>query len=355
MTARRAAPSVTRRTTRHVLAALTVTALLLVASACGNGNQAGSGDTLNWYTSMPQDGADALAQAFTKSSGIKVNVQRIGTTELWQRFLTESSAHRYTADVLSVASWTIVQDAEKQHLIKKFLPDPVDVGGAYTSTEGAVLQDGYAFSSRLLIEAIAYNSKLVPAADVPTTWKDLTKPYWKNRIAMLDPRQDTGGYAAYHQMLQVPAIGWDFFDSLKNQGKTFLSGDSGEILNRVVSGQSQVAILQDVLAWEQIAKGAPVKVVYPPEGVGGTLDYNTLPAKAPHEANAVKFLKYLSSAAANDALVKSIYVYSPRSGAVVEPAGRPKIDQLNLLPFRPAAEAKDFDTFNTRFDSSIGR
>lgn len=346
----------TRR--RSLVSAVGLCTVLALASCGGsgtNGSSAGGDENVvNWYTSMPADGAHGLAAAFTQSSGIKVNVQRIGTTELWQRFLTEANAHKYTADVLSIASWSIVQDAKAQNLIQKFIPDKVDVGDAYSSTKGAVLSDGYAFSSRLLIEAMAYNTKLVPKANIPTTWQDLNKPYWKGKIAMLDPKLDTGGYAAYRQMSRTD-IGWDFFDGLKDQGPIFLSGDSGEILNRVVSGQSQVAVLQDVLAWAQKAKGAPVAVVYPPAGVGGTLDYNTLPAKAPHQANAVKFLTYLSSSDANDALVKSIFVYSPRAGAVVEPSDRPKLDELHILPFDPQAEQEDFTSFNTRFDKAIGR
>lgn len=347
-------------THRRSLVSAAGACVVLALAACGgsgSGESGGGGgeNVVNWYTSMPADGAQALAAAFTESSGVKVNVQRIGSTELWQRFLTEANARKYTADVLSIASWSIVQDAKAKRLIQPFIPGKVDLGDAYTSTEGAVLPGGYAFSSRLLIETIAYNTKLVPKGNVPTTWQDLEKPYWKGKIAMLDPKLDTGGYAAYRQMTRDPAIGWDFFEGLKKQGPIFLSGDSGEILNRVVSGQSQVAVMQDVLAWEQKAKDAPVAVLYPSAGVGGTLDYNTLPTKAPHQANAVKFLKYLSSAEANDALVKSIFVYSPRSGAVVEPGDRPKLDELHILPFDPKAEQQDFQSFNTHFDKAIGR
>ena len=344
---------------RRPAACLALCAILSVA-ACGaneaNGSQGeGGSDSVNWYTSMPADGAQGLAKAFTEKTGIKVNVQRIGSTELWQRFLTESNANKHIADVLSIASWSIVQDAKKQHLIQPFIPKLVDVGDAYSSIPVSVLPEGYACSSRLLVETIAYNTKLVPKSQVPTTWKDLLKPYWKGKIAMLDPKLDTGGYAAYHQMSKVPSIGWDFFNGLKAQEPIFLSGDSGALINQVISGKSQVAILQDVLAWEQDPKGAPVSVVYPDAGVGGTLDYNTLPSKPPHKQNALKLLKFLSSPAANDALVKSIFVYSPRKGAVVEPSERPKLAELHLLKFDPEAELADFKAFNSRFNTAIGR
>lgn len=340
------------------IAVAVCTALVLAAcntNASNSGSQGKGSNIVNWYVSMPVEGANALAAAFTKSSGIKVNVQRIGSTELWQRFLTESNAHKYTADVLSIAGWNIVQDAKRQHLIQKIVPNKVNIGPGYTKVPGAVLPDGYAFSSRVVDDAIAYNTKLVPKSQAPKTWMDLAKPYWKGKIAMLDPKLDAPGYAADHQMAKDSAIGWKFFDSLKKQRPIFLSGDSGEILNRVVSGQSQVAVAQDVEALAQRAKGAPIALVYPPEGVGGSLDYNTLPSKAPHQANAVKLLKFLASAQGANALVKAMFVYSPRTGAIVEPSDRPKLDELHLLPFDPAGEQKDFKSFNARFNKAIGR
>ncbi|MGH3756757.1 ABC transporter substrate-binding protein [Actinophytocola sp.] len=333
------------------VAALSVA--VLVAS-CGSSATGGDSDdeAINWYVSIPVAGAQPVADAFTKETGIPVTVQRLGTFELWQRFQTENAAGRNVADVLSIASWDLLQQAKQDKLIAPFIPDPVELGDEYGSTY--VDPDGYAFVTRVLVISISYNTKLVPEDKVPNEWDDLLDPYWRGKVAALDPREDAAGYDAYWQMANDPAIDMGFFERLRDQ-QPVLSGDSGAILNGLVSGEYHAAITFDHTTWEQVSKGAPLAVTYPTSGLGNSLDYNTLVAKAPHPDAAKRFLRYLSGSDAANTLSEALFVYSPRPDVTPLPEERPRLTDVNLLQRDPEAQAKDFDSFNDTFDSAMGR
>jgi iron(III) transport system substrate-binding protein len=48
-------------------------------------------------------------------------------------------------------------------------------------------KDGYYFTLRATVNVIAYNTKLVSAAEAPGTWKDLLDPKWKGKLVTAHP------------------------------------------------------------------------------------------------------------------------------------------------------------------------
>jgi iron(III) transport system substrate-binding protein len=333
----------------------TVLSIALAASACGNESAAGDSGSksITWYTSMPPSAAEAVANAYKDKTGIKVNLQAQGTTELWQRVLAERNADKDVADVLSISAWGTLQEAKKQGLLEKIVPGVVPNDPA--RGEQFVDPEGYSFSTRAVVIALAYNTKAVPDDKVPTDWSDLLDPYWKGKIEVIDPTLDSSGYAAIRQMTLAPDIGWDFFKQLAAQGPVYLTDDSGNLANRLASGESQAMIGQDVQALTLREDGAPIQVVYPPSGVGGSLDFNTLPVHAPNPEGAKEFLKYLASKEAGDVLAKAANAYSARSDAAVFPEDKPSLSDLNLLPKDPEGEAADHDAFGDKFNDVFGR
>src|SRR5690606_18488746 len=107
-------------------------------------------------------------------------------------------------------------------------------------------------------------------------------------------------------------------------------------------------VLLDYRPWEFMEKGAPVKVVYPAEGIGWGSDYTHLVTKAPHPNAAKLFMHFLASKEAAELVAKNLRTYVAVPGIETYPKGydRPSLSELNLLPSDPATEAAESDAFN---------
>ena len=92
-------------------------------------------------------------------------------------------------------------------LLMKYTPAGVDGFPA-----GFKDKDGYYYGLRATVNVIAYNTKAVPAAEAPKTWKDLLDPKWKGKLVTAHPGYS--GVIATHVLALVHLHGWDYFKQL---------------------------------------------------------------------------------------------------------------------------------------------
>src|SRR5262245_64533427 len=71
---------------------------------------------------------------------------------------------------------------KNKQLLARYTPAGVD-----RFAPGFKDRDGYYYGLRATVNVIAYNSKLVSAAEAPTTWKDLLDPRWKGKLVTAHP------------------------------------------------------------------------------------------------------------------------------------------------------------------------
>jgi len=306
---------------------------------------------VTWYVSIPAVGSQAVADAFMKKyPEIKVDVQRLGGFGLWERLSSEFSAGVHNADVYSQADYGVRLDAAKRGIIAKYNPP-----SAAKYPANLVDPEGYGFSTRIVATAIAYNTDLVAPEDAPKSWSDLLDPKWADKkIGTGDPRASGFSSAAYQQMAAAPDIGKPFFEKLAAQ-KPVLFEDSGQQINALVIGEYPIVVLLDYRPWEFMEKGAPVKVVYPADGVGWGSDYTHLVAKAPHPNAAKLLMDFYASAEAAELVAKNLrtYVAVPGIPAYPEGYGRPSLAELKMLPSNPPQEAANSDAFNEWWASTF--
>jgi iron(III) transport system substrate-binding protein len=112
-------------------------------------------------------------------------------------------------------------------------------------------------------------------------------------------------------------------------------------------------IILEYRGWEFVAKGAPVAVSYPTEGMGWGTDYTHLMAKAPHPNAAKLFMDFYASQEGTDALAQALGFYTARPDVPVYPEGlgRPPLSDLKLLPADPDAQTADAPRFATWYGS----
>ncbi len=204
-------------------------------------------------STLGPDGAQAIVSAFNKKYGLNIKVN----------FTPSGNMTRDTAKVIGLSAsgqppeWDImlVTDAHHGSLWLRKLHNPFD----YTSVgveKQRVEYDNGTVSVANQFALPTYNTKLVPAKDVPKKWEDLLDPKWKGKIGVIN---------STHHWGRLAAGAWgdektlDFIKKLSAQ-KPLLTR-AGEMAQRLILGEVLVsATLQDSQLHEAKESGAPACV-----------------------------------------------------------------------------------------------
>jgi iron(III) transport system substrate-binding protein len=111
--------------------------------------------------------------------------------------------------------------------------------------------------------SIAYNTELVK--NPPKTWMDLTKPEYANKQIgqVVGP---SGGTTWTRVMFERQVLGEDYW---KKQAATqpALYPSGAPLSDALVRGEVSIAVLLYNIAYIKKRDGAPVEIIFPPEGV----------------------------------------------------------------------------------------
>jgi iron(III) transport system substrate-binding protein len=124
----------------------------------------------------------------------------------------------------------------------------------------------------------------------PETWKDLTKPVYKGQIVMPHPASSGTGYFDVTAWLQMwgEAEGWKFMDGLHENIAQYMHSGSRPCA-AAAAGEYVVGISFEYRANREKARGAPIDLVFPKEGLGWDLEAIGI-VKATTKADAAKKL-----------------------------------------------------------------
>ncbi len=311
-------------------------AALLVFSGCSaQGQQTsteGSGEStatstgisgsLSFYTSQPEEDATKLTAAFNqKYPDVKVNIFRSGTEEVTSKIQAERQAGQTQADILLLADAVTFESLKKENLLQ-----------AYKSPELANIPteladpDGMYTGTKVLATVLASNTQKVTAA--PTSWKILTSADSKNASIMPSPLYS--GAAAYNVGVfsRTEGFGWDFLQSMKDNGMSVIKGN-GAVMKAVASGEKSYGMVVDYLVAREKAKGSPVELSYPEEGVPIITEPIAIMKDAHNTAAAQAFVDFVLSE--DGQKLAAEIGYAPIRKGVAAPAGLKGISDLKVL------------------------
>ena len=299
-----------------------------------------------YYTSSRPAVAEKHARAFEKRHGIKVQVFRSGSEKVVAKLEAEMEAGRVHADVLNVSDpgYFFVLQA-RGGLLPYASKSTAAIPDAFKD------RDGHWAASRLTAMTIAYNTRLVRAADAPRRWADLTDPKWKGKLTIASPAY--GGTSLNWAAGIVRLYGWKFFEDLaKNQ--PLLTEGHVPGMQVVSSGERPVsAEMNDYDARAGLARGQPIGIVVPEEGTF------VIPApiavlKVTARPNAARlFMDFILSDEGQAVFVEDQYL-SARTD-VKPPAGGPALKDLKIIPMDWQAVEKQADEIKTKFAGIVGR
>jgi iron(III) transport system substrate-binding protein len=300
-----------------------------------------------WYTSLALSSSEKVAKLFEAAyPGIKVEVHRTGSERILQRLMQELQANIKIADVVHTSDaghYVLLKDKK---LLMKYAPAGVDRFPAAFKDK-----DGYHYGLRATVNVIAYNSKIVPAAEAPRTWKDLLDPKWKGKLVTAHPGYS--GVIATHVLALVHLHGWDYFKQLA-QNKPMLVQSAVDPSGVVASGERPIAANGGDYTFYQVKKkGNPVEIVFPKEGVPLVVSPSAITSFAPHPNAARLFTDFIFSRDLQQVLAESEGLYTGHPD-VKYPPDRPKLSELNLLRVDPEELEKRNEEIKTRFVEFFG-
>jgi iron(III) transport system substrate-binding protein len=248
---------------------------------------AGKEGEIVWYTAMNTQEGEALRRLFQKKYPfLTLTILRQPGEKLRTRILSEARARKASWDVVSFNLLDMDALAEEGLLASYVSPETrsgypkgaVDPGGRWT-----------ALYVRLYV--LGYNTRLVPAGEIPGDWAALLEPRWKGRIAL-----DESDVEWYASMLEYSGRekGRDFMHALARQQPTFRRGHT-LLFSLLVAGDFPLALVYASEIEQAKKSGAPVEWVRSTDPIVASPSLIAVSARAPHPHAARLFVDFMLS------------------------------------------------------------
>ncbi|WAA13096.1 ABC transporter substrate-binding protein [Fervidibacillus halotolerans] len=273
--------------------------LMVSLAACGGNSEDGDGDSnkLVIYTPNSEDMLNLLIPMFEEETGIEVELVTAGTGELIKRL--ESEKDNPYADVLFGGSKAQVLNYPE--LFEEYVSVNND-----DMLEGHKNVDGFLTPYTADGSVILVNTDLIGDIEI-NGYADLLNPELKGKIIGADPLSSSSAFAHLTNMLL--AMGgyesdeaWDYVKQLLEIMDGKVASSSGAVHKGVADGEYVVGLTYEDPAASYVLDGAPVEVVYMEEGTV-FLDAGVEIIKGANNLeNAKKFIDFVTSKAAQDAL-----------------------------------------------------
>lgn len=273
---------------RHLMVCL----LCLLLTACGSADHGdlsafapAEEDRMVIYTSHPESVYGPLVKEFEERTGVWVQVETGGTTELLERIEAERDAP--LCDLLFGGGADSLT-ARRELFAPYTSPLLEAVDPAYCCGDGSWTP----FSVFPVV--LVYNPVLV-RMNPPEGWESLLNPVWRGRIAFASPTVSGCSYTALAVMTQV-LPGEDTLEAFyRNLDGRILPGITSvvdEVANAVAEGSCTIGVTAESAALEAIRAGRDLVIVYPEEGTSAAADGMAVVSGCAHEENARKFIDF---------------------------------------------------------------
>lgn len=230
------------------------------------------------YTSSVDADMQKLVAAFEKSyPEIRVEWIRQPSTTVFNRFVGEVEAGVVQADLLYTASTALYQ--ERPELFRPLTPAMLPNAGSDAPVKAK--NDIYVIDA-VSPHTITYSTLTVTPADLEhlKSWKDLTDPRWKGKIALVDPKISTN--ITSWLMVMRDTYGPEWVKAFGQNGIQVVgTGTAGA--QQAVAGAYQVVVPTTLSHSAQLrAQKAPVAVFQPEGPAHGLENGMAVPVKSNH-------------------------------------------------------------------------
>ena len=259
-----------------------------------------------------------------KYSFIRVNQYRAGTNRMVERVMAEQRAGKFLPDVITMGDDFLLTVLSEAGVFSRY-------DSPQAKNFGAMFRDGESRWTTIFIVplTIAYNSRQVPANEVPKSWRDLLNPKWKGKIAM-----ESDHLVWYAGMLKALGRekGRQFMNDLSKQAIRLVGGASIG-MNLLAAGEFPIFLSRANQTEIFKVRGAPVDWVKDPDPLLSQFHAAGMAKNAPRPNSAKLLLDFLLSEEAAEIIAEGQRVPSRRgvSKEQLSPGFR-EINMEKMLP-----------------------
>lgn len=252
---------------------------------------------VTYYSSTNPALSKTLADAFNELyPEISVDIVRLATGPLAQRYAAEMEANSVVADILQMGDKIILEDG----FDKGWFADLTDLP-AHEAWPASFKSPSFAVVS-VYPDTITYNTNRVKNDEIPRHWEDLLDPRWRGQILMVDVRNvpQTVSWAAYMQD-RIP----EFLQRLRAQEPRYITSTVPGT-QMLAAGEASLLIPNlRMVSYSLIQQGAPIDDSTP-EPVTGWGSMLAITKDAPNPNAARLFSSFILSPAGQAILSKDV-------------------------------------------------
>ena len=244
------------------------------------------------YTGVERAAAQVLVNAFkSKYPFIAAETVRASSSKLATRLDAELEANRVGGDVIEFSLLYLTTSLQQRgELLQYDSPEYAKYPRQYSAP-------GYWAASGVSNIIVLVNTRKVDEANIPQSWWDLAKPFWKDKLTIDNLEVSGTGYNWLTAIVNDASLGWRFIEALGKNRPGIERGHAG-MAQKVAAGEySGAAEMSDfhLKNLRDAAAAVPLRGVWPSEGVPSEPWTSAILKRAPHPNAARLFLDFLLS------------------------------------------------------------
>ncbi len=286
-------------------------------------------DSLVVYSSVDEENAKKLLDAFSKATGVKVRFTFLSSGPAVARIEAEKGNPQ--ADLWYGAPSENHVVLKEKGLSQPYVsPNAKELAAKFKDPEGSwtsFYMNPLGFASNL-------NTLKQKGAEPPTSWADLLKPEFKAQVQVPSPQTSGTGYNMVAALVMV--MGEDkTFDYLKKLHPSIQTyTQSGTAPSKAAAiGQAGVGIQFTPAFLQLIEEGYPLKITFPKEGVGFEAPAISILKGAPHLDLAKKLVDWAISIPGQNAITDAKAFFFPVHAKANLAKGLPAFNEIPTINY----------------------
>ncbi|MDP3761170.1 MAG: putative 2-aminoethylphosphonate ABC transporter substrate-binding protein [Ramlibacter sp.] len=324
---------------------LAIQSLLLAGLAAVSTGAFAQKTQLLVYTALETDQIKAYADGFNKvHPDIEIKWVRDSTGVITAKLLAEKGNPQ--ADVVMGVAASSLALLDKQGMLVPYAPLNLDaIMSQYRDKKKVPAWWGMdVWGATVCFNTVEAQKKNIPK---PETWQDLAKPVYKGQVVMPNPASSGTGYFDVTAWLTLfgddkgKGGGWKYMDALHENIAQYTHSGS-KPCNMAASGEYVAGISFEYRGNTNKAKGAPIDLVFPKEGLGWDLEAFAI-HKGTKKLDAAKKLADWASSKDAMMLYGKNFAITAQPGVAAPLANVPKDYEARLvkMDFNWAAENRE--------------
>lgn len=261
------------------------------------------------YTALETDQLKAYTESFQKTNpNIELKFVRDSTGVITAKLLAEKANPQ--ADVVLGVSASSLEIFKAEGMLVPYTPVGFDqLNPTYSDPARPPSWIGMdVYSAVVCYNTVEGQKKNIPA---PKSWADLTKPVYKGQVVMPNPASSGTGFLDVSGWLQTMGEqnAWKYMDALHENIAQYTHSGS-KPCRQAGAGEFVVGVSFDFRGNDVKAKGAPVELIFPTEGLGWDIEASGIMKNSKKMDAAKRLIDWTATKEANEAFAKNFVIVS---------------------------------------------